>query len=301
MSKPLPSALDAERLTGDGQSGHLSYYVAGDGPPMLLLHSINAAGSAYEVKPIFDGMRQSHTVYVPDLPGFGHSDRSDRDYNVSLYVSAVTDMLDVIAQLHDSIPVDGLALSLSSEFLARAARNHPERFRSLALVTPTGLNRGSSKLDGAEGETREMAAFSSFLRIPGLNQGLFNLLVKPGVIRYFLKRTWGTDTYDESLAEYDDLTTHQPGAMHAPLAFLSGKLFSKDIRRVYEAIDLPVWVPHGTRGDFKDFSGAGWTRDRDNWNLQPFESGALPHFEDADSFSNAYRSFLSSVEEERSA
>ena len=301
MSKALPSALDAERLTYDGQSGDLSYYVGGEGPPMLLLHSINAAGSAFEVKPIFDAMRQSHTVYVPDLPGFGHSDRSARDYNVGLYVSAVADMLDVIAQSHESTPVDGLALSLASEFLARAARDHPERFHSLTLVTPTGLNRSSSTLVGAEGETREMAAFSSFLRIPGLNKGLFNLLVKPGVIRYFLKRTWGTNTYDESLADYDDLTTHQPGAMHAPLAFLSGKLFSKDIRRVYEAIDLPIWVPHGTRGDFKDFSGADWTQDRDNWQLQPFESGALPHFEDADSFSNAYRSFLAGVSEDRPA
>ncbi len=300
MNKPLPPALDAERVTTEGRSGHLSYYVGGDGPPMLLLHSINAAGSAYEVKPIFDAMQQSHRVYVPDLPGFGHSDRSDREYTVDLYVSAVNDMLDVIAQSHASTPVDALALSLSSEFLARAARNHPDRFRSLALVTPTGLNRRSSTLIGDEGETRETAWLSSFLRIPGLNRGLYGLLVKPCVIRYFLKRTWGSDGYDEALAGYDDLTTHQPGAEHAPLAFLSGKLFSKDIRRVYEAIGLPVWVPHGTRGDFRDFSGADWTRARDNWTLQPFESGALPHFEDAAGFAGAYTSFLAGLSEEQS-
>ncbi len=301
MSEPLPPALDAELLTTHGQSGQLSYYVGGNGPPMLLLHSINAAGSAYEVKPIFDAMRQSHTVYVPDLPGFGHSDRSDREYTVSLYVAAIEDMLDVIARAHGSHGIDSLALSLSSEFLARAARNHPERFRSLALVTPTGLNRSSSQLVGDEGETREMALLSSFLRIPGLNQGLFGLLVKPGVIRYFLKRTWGTDSYDEALAHYDDLTTHQSGAMYAPLAFLSGKLFSKDIRRVYESIRLPIWVPHGTRGDFRDFSGADWTHDRGNWQLQPFESGALPHFEDADEFSYSYRAFLAGVTEQSPA
>ena len=246
-------------------------------------------------------MRQSHTVYVPDLPGFGHSERSDRAYTIDLYVAAVDDMLDVIARSQGSTPVDALALSLSSEFLARAARNHPDRFRSLALVTPTGLNRSSSTLIGEEGETREMALLSSFLRIPGLNQGLFGLLVKPGVIRYFLKRTWGSDVYDEALAEYDDLTTHQPGARHAPLAFLSGKLFSKDIRRVYEAIGLPVWVPHGTRGDFRDFSGADWTLARDNWTLQPFESGALPHFEDADGFARAYSSFLAGLSEDQTA
>lgn len=259
---------------------------------MLLLHSINAAGSAFEIKPVFDAMRSSHTVYAPDLPGFGHSDRSDRSYDIALYVAAVEDMLDVIAARHASATTDALALSLASEFLARTARNHPERFRSLALVTPTGLNRSSSTLVGAEGETREMKPLSALVGIPGLGRGLFGLLTKPGIIRYFLKRTWGSDHYDKDLAAYDDLTTHQPGAEHAPLAFLSGKLFSKDIRRVLESIEVPVWVPHGTRGDFRDFSGADWTKDRNNWRLQAFDSGALPHFEATGPFIESYRAFL---------
>ena len=292
VSSELPPALDAEQRETNGTSGRLSYYVAGDGPPMLLLHSINAAGSAFEIRPVFDAMRSSHTVYAPDLPGFGHSERSARDYDIALYVSAVEDMLSVIGENHGGEAVDALALSLACEFLARSARNHPQRFRSLALVTPTGLNRSSSSLVGEEGETREMVALSAFLSIPGLRRGLFRLLTRPGVIRYFLKRTWGSDDFDESLAAYDDLTTHQPGAEHAPLAFLSGKLFSKDIRRVLESIDLPVWVPHGTRGDFRDFSGAEWTKDRDNWQLQPFDSGALPHYEAPDSFIESYRAFL---------
>ena len=292
MAQELPAALDAERRETHGTAGRLSYYVAGDGAPMLLLHSINAAGSAFEIKPIFDAMQSSYTVYAPDLPGFGHSERSARDYDIALYVAAVEDMLNVIAAQHGSSTIDALALSLAAEFLARTARDQPTRFRSLALVTPTGLNRRSSSLVGEEGETREMKPLSALVSVPGLGRGLFGLLTRPGVIRYFLKRTWGSDDYDDSLAAYDDLTTHQPGAEHAPLAFLSGKLFSKDIRRVFDSIDLPVWVPHGTRGDFRDFSGADWTKDRDNWRLQAFDSGALPHFEDTVLFIESYRAFL---------
>jgi hypothetical protein len=52
--------------------------------------------------------------------------------------------------------------------------------------------------------------------------------------------------------------------------------------------------PHGTRGDFRDFSGADWTASRPNWRLQPFESGALPHFEHPDAFEAAYRAFVAS-------
>jgi hypothetical protein len=42
---------------------------------------------------------------------------------------------------------------------------------------------------------------------------------------------------------------------------------------------MPVWVPHGTRGDFKDFSGADWTASRRELAAAAFEAGALPHFE----------------------
>ena len=288
----LPPALDADVAEVDHRAGRLSYYVAGDGAPLLLLHSINAAGSAYEIRPIFEGFRQSHRVYAPDLPGFGRSDRSRRDYSVRLYTDAVLDMLDVIADDSGERPVDALALSLGSEFLARAASEAGQRFRSLALVTATGFRRGSDRLREAAGSTREMRWLSAILEFPPWRRALYRGLVRPASIRYFLKRTWGSDDFDEQLAAYDDLTTHQPGAENAPYAFLSGRLFSTDIRDVYESLALPVWLPHGTRGDFKDFSGADWTRRRANWSVTAYDSGALPHFECTDAFIADYAQFL---------
>jgi len=288
----LPPALDAERGEVDNRAGPLDYYVAGNGAPLLLLHSINAAGSAYEIRPLFEHFRHGRRVYAPDLPGFGYSDRSRRDYNVRLYTDAVLDMLNVIARDSGDRPVDALALSLSSEFLARAASEAEHRFRSLAFVTPTGFRRGSDKLREPAGSTREMRWLSAILEFPPWRRALYRALVRPGSIRYFLKRTWGSDDYDEHLAAYDDLTTHQPGAEHAPYAFLSGRLFSTDIRDVYESLGLPVWLPHGTRGDFKDFSGADWTRKRTNWSVKAYETGALPHFERPDAFLADYATFL---------
>ncbi len=82
------------RLTRrDARSGalpeRLSYYVAGNGPPLLLVHSINAAASAYEVRPIFERMVATNRVYAVDLPGFGFSDRSKREYTPRLYTDAI--------------------------------------------------------------------------------------------------------------------------------------------------------------------------------------------------------------------
>jgi pimeloyl-ACP methyl ester carboxylesterase len=286
----LPPAVPGERRAA---KGGLCYYVAGEGPPLLLVHSINAAGSAYEVRPIFERMRALRRVYAVDLPGFGCSDRSDRHYDVRLYVDAIHAMLDVIAaDAGPDQPVDALAISLSSEFLARAVVERPERFRTLALVTPTGFGRAYPQLHGTEGGTREIPGLHRFFTFPLWSQAFYDLLVSRASIRYFLRRTFGSNEVDEGLVDYDHRTAHQPGARHAPYAFVSGRLFSRDIRSVYERLALPVWMPHATRGDFKDFSQAGWAEARPNWTVQPFDTGALPHFERPAAFLEAYERFL---------
>jgi pimeloyl-ACP methyl ester carboxylesterase len=288
----LPVALSGGRREQDGRAGPLSYYVAGFGAPVLLVHSINAAASAYEVGPIFEHLRHKHSVYAVDLPGFGFSDRSDRRYDVSLFVSAVDDMLDVIERDVGATPVDALAISLGAEFLARAAVSSPHRFRSLALVTPTGFNSGADRLRDAPGSTREVPGLHAVLSAPLLAPILYRLLVTRPSIRYFLKQAFGSDDVDQGLLRYCYLTSHQPGARHAPLAFLAGRLFSGDIRDIYERLDRPVWLPHASRGSFKDFTGADWAKRRTNWTVQPFNTGALPHFEQAAAFNEQYERFL---------
>jgi hypothetical protein len=59
---------------------------------------------------------------------------------------------------------------------------------------------------------------------PLWSKGFFNLLVSRPSIRFFLNKTWGSKAIDEGLFEYDYLTTHQPGARHAPYYFVSGYL-----------------------------------------------------------------------------
>lgn len=291
-SVSLLPAVDAHCSATDGRAGRMRFYAAGEGPPLLLLHSINAAGSVREVAPLFDYYRDLRRVYAPDLPGFGRSDRSDREYTVRLYTDAVHDMLDVIAKEAAPEPVDALALSLSSEFLARAASEAPGRFRTLTFVTGTGFRAGSDRLRQPAGSTREKRWLSSILEFKLWRRALYRGLTSPNSIRYFLKRTWGSENIDEGLAAYDDITTHQPGAENAPYAFLSGRLFSADIRNVYESLKLPVWLPHGTRGDFKDFSGAEWTKERSNWTVTPYDTGALPFYEIPEQFYSDYAAFL---------
>jgi len=288
----LPPAVPGRRRGRRGRAGRLGFYVAGDGPPLLLLHSINAAASAYEIRPIFEHFATRRRVYAPDLPGFGISERSRRVYDVGLYVDAIHDLLDEIAGELGPAPIDALALSLTSEFLARAATERPEAFRTLALLTPTGFDARSEGLREPEGSTREVPFLHAVLTGGPWGRWLYALLTQPAVIRYFLRRTWGSEDIDPGLAAYDERTAAEPGAEHAPFAFLAGRLFSKDIRNVYEALPHSVWLPHGTRGDFRDFSGADWARRHERWTVEAFDTGALPHFEQPERFLRSYEAFL---------
>ena len=68
--------------------------------PILLVHSINASASAFEVAPLYDHYRQTRPTYAVDLPGFGLSDRSDRAYTIRLMTDA---LLAALAHLRQAI------------------------------------------------------------------------------------------------------------------------------------------------------------------------------------------------------
>jgi pimeloyl-ACP methyl ester carboxylesterase len=300
----LPPALESEQRELNGCAGRLNYYVAGPvakhgAVPLLLIHSVNAAASSYELRPLFEHYQESRRVYALDLPGFGFSDRSPRDYTPRLYTNAILDALDEIAREAGSMPVDVVALSLGGEFAARAASERAARFNTLALVTPTGFGAGQ-QFYGEPGSTRGFAATRRLFEFPLWGQALFDLLNSRVSQRYFLKQSFGSyEAIDRGLLEYDYLTAHQPGARHAPYAFVSGTLFSADISRVYEKLDLPVWLAYGTRGEFSDFSGTGNVAARGNWTIQSFETGSIPYFERPQEFIAAYQRFLDQAAEAR--
>jgi pimeloyl-ACP methyl ester carboxylesterase len=295
----FPAPVSGQRHEIASAVGRLTYYsaatrVESKSPPLLLIHSINAAGSAYEIQPLYEHYRQNRTVYALELPGFGHSERSRRQYSVRMMTDAILIAVREIQDVHGRSPIDALAVSLSSEFLARAVTEMPLAFRSVALVSPTGFRSRDATTQWRDG-TRGMPWLHSFLEFPLWSAGFFRLLTSRAGIRYFLNKTWGSRDIDEGLLEYDYLTTHQPGAQHAPYYFVSGFLFSEGISRIYHSLTLPVWMCHGVRGDFVDYSNKTQVQGRANWTIRIFSTGAMPHFEARAEFIEAYDAFLAGV------
>ena len=286
---PLPLALPAQRRDLDSPAGRLSLYSAmpegaGSGlPPVLLVHSVNAAGSVAEVAPLFAHYRQQRAVYALDLPGFGCSERTDRPYTVRLMTDALQAALRAIHAEQAGVAVDVLAVSLACEFAARVAVEAPQLVRRLAFVSPTGFS-GKRRRYGPAGSVVGPPWLLKMFCWPRWSEGVYRTLTRPGVIRYFLARTWGSDAIDEALWRYDLLTTRQPGARFAPLYFVSAQMFSADINTLFEALTAPVWVSMATRGDFTDYQGRHTVAGRANWQFHAVEGGALPYFEDLPGF-----------------
>jgi len=276
----LPEALPGERLNFQSRrAGQISYYRSqeANSRPLVLLHSINAAASAYEMKPLFRHYQNKRLVFAPDLPGFGFSERAKQIYSPVLYRDSILEFLaNVVGE-----PADVVALSLSGEFAAQAALLEPERFASLVLISPSGFTQSTGdRLSQQAGRSGVSNVIHPFFSLPVWARPFYDLLTTKTIIEYFLKKSF-IGQVPSDLIEYDYASAHQPGAEHAPLYFISGKLFSPDIRRsVYDYLKIPSLVLYDRDG-FTNFDMLPETLANNHyWQaVRLVPSLGLPHFE----------------------
>ena len=285
--RQLPPAINAKRhVTATPLAGRMSFYADESvaGHPLLLLHSVNAAASAYEMKPVFEYFRGKRPVFALDLPGFGFSERADRGYSPDFFVQAILDFVDGELGGH----VDMAALSLSCEFAAIAALEQPEFFSSIAMIAPTGFEGRSRNLShGALVRRYRAAAF------PLWGQALYDAMVTRPSINYFLQKAFA-GAVDPGFAEYSYLTAHRPGARYAPLHFVSGNLWTQDILEAYSMLTLPILA----FCDQSEYGGSemlpDFVREHANWQFECIpQAGAMPHWVRPEATCSAMERFFS--------
>ena len=190
LTASLPPALGGVHTVLATPAGDISLYRAQPlgtgnghgGPVLLLIHSVNAAGSAAEVAPLYAHYSQQRPVVAMELPGYGFSDRSDRPYTLRLMTDAVHAVVAHLRAGQGGAPVDVLALSLTSEFAARASVEAPDSISRLALVSPTGFS-GKRRRYGPPGSSRGQAWLLRFLSRERWVRGVYRTLTRPGAAR----------------------------------------------------------------------------------------------------------------------
>lgn len=231
LENPLPGEEYVYRWRGMD----IAYTEAGEteNPDMVLFHGIHAAGSSYEFEPIIDQLAEEYHVIVPDLPGFGRSDRPPLVYSATLYEDFVRDFIDDIAL--EPIVV---ASSLTASYVAAVAGETDSQ--GLVLICPTA-------------ETSDDRPWlRTLLRTPVVGTTVFNILASKPSLRLFFDRDgyYNDENIDDAELEYAWHSAHQPGARYAPASFASGTLDPDiDLATELAALDIPITLVWGREAE----------------------------------------------------
>jgi pimeloyl-ACP methyl ester carboxylesterase len=108
----------------------LRFLTVGEGPPLLLAHGWN--GSAENFDTWYDDLGALRTLVIPDLPGFGESERLDRRHDAL----ALSRALDTVVQEIGAKKVDLGGLCFGACVALDFARRRPEMVDKLIVHTP---------------------------------------------------------------------------------------------------------------------------------------------------------------------
>jgi 4,5:9,10-diseco-3-hydroxy-5,9,17-trioxoandrosta-1(10),2-diene-4-oate hydrolase len=118
------------------------YRVEGKGESLILIHGIETSGEIW--KDTMKAASRFFKVYVPDLPGFGQSEKPDLKYGVPFYIEFLNDFMATIGIEKAYIA----GISMGAHISASFAATYPERVAKLVLISSTGLSPISGKLGG---------------------------------------------------------------------------------------------------------------------------------------------------------
>ncbi|MDQ3586952.1 MAG: alpha/beta fold hydrolase [Actinomycetota bacterium] len=111
----------------------LTYYRAGEGPPIVLVHGMTSSARTW--REVMPGLAEKHTVIAPDLPGHGRSGKGRGDYSLGNYASGVRDLLSVL----DIGRVTVVGHSFGGGVAMQFGYQFPDRLCRLVLVDSGGL------------------------------------------------------------------------------------------------------------------------------------------------------------------
>jgi pimeloyl-ACP methyl ester carboxylesterase len=274
---------DQRRFAWDEGSVH--YVASGSGSPLVLVHGIGVAASSFEFRYVVELFARSHTVYTPDLLGFGLSDHPRLPYSGSTYVRLIADFLEREVR----VPAVLLGCGLSALYCVAVAAAKPDAVSAVALCMP-------SFPDGRPDLPAPMrTAVDGALATPLVGQSLFRLMTARNAIRSQLReRAYSNpDLVTESMVDAQYAMSHQPNALLAPHAYLAGRL-GVDVTDELANLSKPVLVVAGSNASPSPRQLlAHYVRLSPRVRLAMIAScGALPHEEQPEQFVNAIRTWI---------
>jgi pimeloyl-ACP methyl ester carboxylesterase len=273
LDRPLPGRGETYRWRG--MDTYYSSIGNEDNDTLVLVHGVNAAASSNEFVAVAEALAEEYHVLVPDLPGFGRSDRPPLSWTAEHYEDFLTAFLEDIAGADATV----VASSLSCAYAVRAAQRVP--VGRLVLVSPT-----TTTMPGGE-----KPFVRSLLRAPVVGELAFDAVASKRSLEYFSAdhSYYDPDAYRPERKQYDWQTTHQQGARYAPASFVAGYLDSDlDLGDAIADLDVPTTFVWGREADITPLVEGRQLADDAGAKLVVVDYAALlPHDEHPDAFLDA--------------
>jgi pimeloyl-ACP methyl ester carboxylesterase len=114
--------------TAQVKEGTILYAIAGEGPPVILLHGFGGQIWVWEKQ--VAALSRHHHLYVPDLLGYGYSDRPKVEYSPAFFIDSVKQLMDRLRLQRASLVGSSMGGGIAWAF----ALTHPERVEKLVLI-----------------------------------------------------------------------------------------------------------------------------------------------------------------------
>jgi len=110
------------------------YWQMGDqGSPIILIHGLGASADIWMHN--VEALAQNHRVYVPDLVGFGKTDKPDTEYTASLFSTFINDFMRTLKIEKPSLVGNSLGGGIALQYTLL----YPENVDKLVTVDSAGL------------------------------------------------------------------------------------------------------------------------------------------------------------------
>jgi pimeloyl-ACP methyl ester carboxylesterase len=113
----------------------------GRGAPVLFIHGLGSSGYL-EWRFNLEPTAVRHTVYAPDLPGFGRSEKPRARYGIPYFTRFIERYMEGRGLRSAAV----VGASLGGRVALELALKHPQRVSKLVLVNSLGLGRPSMRL-----------------------------------------------------------------------------------------------------------------------------------------------------------
>ena len=139
MSTP-PSALLFDEWEIELHGHRVIYRIAGDGPPVVLIHGMVNSSKHWEQVAL--QLADRYTVVAPDLLGHGDSAAVRGDYSLGAHACSIRDLLTTIGIDRATVVGHSLGGGIAMQFFYQ----FPQRVERLALISSGGLGHEVSPM-----------------------------------------------------------------------------------------------------------------------------------------------------------